>query len=243
MFDAFKRLLSTKPTDDASKKGPASTAVTLRKLELARKFPQELPDDVVGMARGEPHDCESCGRTLAEVVITTGGPYGDRAVWDEYPLALDGWQCPGCNGLSFPADLGPEQITQILNAGAEDARAGRLDDAELAFRRGTSSWPKYSPARVNLASIYLDRIRAEKTGENRAPVVARYAREAEAQWRKAMVGVPPPPPVAYLMLGRLLWRLGNRTEGATFLEELLRLPNVPEALRRDARSILDETRT
>lgn len=108
------------PTGNARSPPPSSSAaappvlVTLRNVEVARQFPQDLPDATVGLPADEPHACASCRAALKRVIITTGGPLGDPAVWEAYPLALDGWQCERCEELTFPAFLSPDEIQALL---------------------------------------------------------------------------------------------------------------------------------
>jgi hypothetical protein len=215
--------------------------VTLRNLEVARKFPQELPDDAMGPATGERHTCGSCGGALKGVIITTGGPFGDPAVWDAYPLALDGWQCEQCENISFPAFLSPDEIAALINASIASAQAGAFDEAEYGFRRAISSWPTYMPARVNFGSMCLDRIRAEQEGENRTEVVDRYAKLAEAQFRKSLTCEPPAPIQVRFMLGRLLYRRGPKDEGAAMLEAVMKSPETPASLRKEIEVLLAGT--
>jgi tetratricopeptide (TPR) repeat protein len=214
--------------------------VTLRDLAVARQIPQELPDDAMGLATGEPHACASCGAALGRVVITTGGPHGDPALWETYPLALDGWRCEGCQALSYPALLGAEEITALINESIAHARRGAFDDAELGFRRAISSWPGYMPARANFGSMCLDRIRAEQQGAGRPAVVERYARLAEDQFRRALAGEPAAPAPVRFMLGKLLVRRGQRDEGAAHLRHFLRSPDAFAALREEAEALLAE---
>lgn len=214
--------------------------VTLRNLEVARQFPQELPDDAMGPSTGEAHACTSCGDALEHVVITTGGPHGDPAVWEAYPLALDGWQCRACRDISYPALLSPEEISALLDGAITAAQRGAFDEAELGFRRAITSWPTYMPARINFGSMCLDRVRAEQRGAARAEVVERYAELAEHQLRKSLSCEPAAPAAARFMLGKLLCRRGKRGEGAPLLEQFLRAPDGPARLRDEAAAILAE---
>jgi hypothetical protein len=215
--------------------------ITLRNLEVARKFPQDLPDDAVGLGTDEPHDCASCGAALQRVIITTGGALGDPAVWEAYPLALDGWQCEGCENLSFPAFLSADEITALLRESVALAQGGAFDEAELGFRRAVASWPTYMPARVNFGAMCLDRVRAEQQGQGRADVVERYAVLAEAQLRKALACEPAAPVQARFMLGKLLYRRDREAEGSALLDQVLQSPDTPLRLREEAESLLQST--
>jgi hypothetical protein len=74
-------------------KSPDPSVLTIRNLEVARRFPLTTPDDAAGLQHGEPHRCASCGSELTPTLITTGGPLGDAEVWRAYPLALDAYRC------------------------------------------------------------------------------------------------------------------------------------------------------
>jgi hypothetical protein len=214
--------------------------VTLRKLDVAQKFPQELPEDGVGLDADAAHSCKACGGSLARIIITTGGPYGDAALWEVYPLALDGWQCAGCHDLTYPVHLSAAEATGLLQRSSAAAQRGDFDEAEFGFRRAIASWPTYMPARANFAAMCLDRIRAEQQAAQRASVIDRYQQLAEAQLRKALVCEPAAPVQVRLMLGNLLVRRGQRIEGAELLREVLRSPQLPGPLREQVESILAE---
>jgi hypothetical protein len=228
--------------DEARPAEPGPPALfTLRNLEVARKFPQELPDDAMGPKVGEPHACASCGTALARVIITTGGPMGDPAVWETYPLALDGWQCPQCQDITYPAFLSPDEITALINESIAAARRDAFDEAELGFRRVISSWPTYMPGRVNFGSMCLDRVRAEQQGDGRAEIVDRYARLAEAQLRKSLSCKPAAPVQVRFMLGKLLYRRDRSDEGTALLHEVVQSADAPPPLREQAAALLAET--
>jgi tetratricopeptide (TPR) repeat protein len=215
--------------------------ITLRNLEVAGKFPQELPDDAVGLKTGELHACASCGAALQRVIITTGGPLGDTAVWEAYPLALDGWQCERCENLTFPAFLSPDEMTALLGESVAFAQRGAFDEAELGFRRAIASWPTYMPARVNFGSMCLDRIRAEQQESHRADVVERYAKLAEDQLRKSLSCEPAAPVQARFMLGKLLCRRDQPDEGIALLKQILQSHDASPRLREEAESLLQST--
>ncbi len=218
----------------------ATVLFTLRKTEIARKFPLELPDDAVGPPRAEAHTCGDCGASLGPVVITTGGPYGDAATWQEHPIAIDGWRCEGCEKLTYPARLSDDEVQDLLREGTAAAKDQRFDDAELSLRRVVSSHPTFLPARVNLAAMYFDRIRQETDAP--PELVARYTANAETQLRKALA-IDRTRFEAMHMLARLLGRTGREDEARGWLRELLAVPNAPEAVRDDARRMLAEPRS
>jgi tetratricopeptide (TPR) repeat protein len=237
----MNRLLG-KPTPEspvaAPGREPEVALVTLRTLEIARRFPQELPD-APSLERGKAHTCSSCGSPLAPVILTTGGPYADPAVWQAYPIAIDGWQCQGCKDLSYPAFLSPGEMTALLDAAVAAAQAGAFDDAELALRRAVASWPAYMPARMNFGAMLLDRIRVERQQQNRQERIDAYADQAEAQLRRALSAEPPAPPPAYFMLGKLLHRRG-KPDAADVLRRFLAMAGAPPPLRAEAQALLGE---
>jgi hypothetical protein len=217
---------------------PDLAYLTLRTVDTAKRFPQELPTDAMGRKRGEATACNGCGSALREVVITTGGPYANAEVWELYPLAIDGWQCSGCEKVSFPILLAWEEVHALANGGVRDAQRGAFDDAELAFRRVIASWPTYSPVRINFGALCLDRIASERRGANRPHVVQRYIGEAEHQLRKALVGEPPPAAPAYFMLGNLLWSLGRTADAKPLLAKFVAMPDAAPPMRAHAEGLL-----
>jgi hypothetical protein len=240
MWQRLRRWISGSSDANGEDQARPPALVTLRDLEVARKFPQELPDDAMGPKVGERHACASCGAALAHVLITTGGPMGDPSVWEAYPLALDGWQCEQCQDLSFPAFLSPDEITALINESIAAARRGAFDEAELGFRRVISSWPTYMPGRVNFGSMCLDRVRAEQQGAGRAEIVDRYAELAEAQLRKSLSCEPAAPVQARFMLGKLLYRRDRSDEGIALLRAVLQSGDAPASLRDEAAALLTE---
>ena len=251
MWQRIKRWWSSPPHDGgpAECSGPAeardspdasAALVTLRRLEIAQKFPQELPDDAVGVEADAAHTCGSCGGSLARVIITTGGPFGDAAVWEAYPLALDGWRCAGCQTLTYPVNLSSAEISELLQRSTAAAQRGDFDQAEFGFRRATASWPTFVPARVNFGSMCLDRIRTEQRAAQRTSVIEHYAQLAEVQLRKALACGPAAPIQVRFMLGKLLVRRGRHAEGGELLREAVRSPQLPGPLREEAEAILAE---
>ncbi len=230
---AAKKNVMANPQHDAGK----VSLVTIRNLEVARRFPQELPEGP-RLQQGKTYSCETCSSPLKPVIITTGGPYADPAIWRAYPLAIDGFQCDTCQSLSYPVFMTPQEMTELLHSAVAMAQAGAFDEAEFSLRRAAMSWPTYMPVRMNFGAMLLDRIRAEQAGEKRQELIHAYLEEAEAQLRKAIAGEPPAPPAAYFMLGKLLVRSG-KADGASVLQQFLSMPEAPPALRAEARALLD----
>src|SRR5262245_38332574 len=79
--------------------------------------------------------CEQCGRPLAELLITTGGPMGDPEVWCDHPVAVDGWACVDCGVLRYPRRIAPAAISSYGDEGVSHGQAGRFAEAELCFAR------------------------------------------------------------------------------------------------------------
>lgn len=242
MWKRLKRWISGRSDDVASSGSAPMLAVTLRNLEIAQKFPQDFPSDSRGLNADEPQVCTSCEAALKRVVITTGGALSDQEVWEAYPLALDGFKCEGCGGVTFPAFVSDDEMTELIETAVAFAQREAFDEAEYSFRRAISSWPGYSLARVNFGSMCLDKIRAEKRGRNREDVIERYAQLAEAQFRKALSCQPEVPSQVKFMLGRLLVRRRQGVEGAALLQEVMQATDVTERVRREARALIAESR-
>ncbi|NMO15441.1 hypothetical protein HPC49_33775 [Pyxidicoccus fallax] len=162
--------------------------ITLREREVALRIPTQTPLEAQGPRRGSAPTCKDCGTPLVEVLFTTGGPMGDPELWREHPLAVDGWICKTCGMSTLPRFLEPEEVTALGGEGARLAREGRLDEAELNFRRICSSWPGYGPARLDLATLYTLRINEEVFGAGRAHVLKQYADIVERHIRDALRG-------------------------------------------------------
>jgi hypothetical protein len=214
-------------------------AITLRSLDVARRFPQEVPENV--LRKGAPATCERDGHALAPVVITTFGWMGKTDVWRAYPLAMDGWQCPVCGAVEGPALLAPAPLTALLERGAAAAQRGDLDEGEFYFRRFVSSQPQSAAGRLNLGSIYLDRARLEldRPGSNPAEV-RRYRDVAIDQFERALRCSPPPPQRVSLMLADVYLRTGQREKARRLLTAYVADPAADPALRTRARSMLAE---
>jgi hypothetical protein len=215
--------------------------VTLRKLELAQRFPLLVAADAVRKPRGKTHHCEKDGAALEPVIITTGGPFGDAKLWRSYPLAIDGWRCPRCQNIEFPAFLTAKEEIRLEEEGAQAGRTGDLDRAEYCFRRIVNSWHDWPMGHFNLASVYLDRVKQERAGSNRQAVIEQYTRSAVHHFEAARACKDPqPPPQVYLMLGRIYMRTGERDKGRTLLRRFLEFPEVPPEQKRAAGDLLKE---
>ncbi|GMU51529.1 MAG: hypothetical protein AMXMBFR33_06750 [Candidatus Xenobia bacterium] len=159
------------------------TTVVLHDPQVARNFPVQLPLDSVGASRANTTGCKTCGSPLEEVLITTFS----SPVWDEWPLAVDGWSCRTCQSLQLPRFLEAEEVERLSSEGAQAVRSGHFAEAELAFRRICNSWPRYGPGRENLARA-LQYWLAHEEESGREALVSRLAGEIERQLRDALEG-------------------------------------------------------
>jgi tetratricopeptide (TPR) repeat protein len=144
----------------------------LRRAELAERLRRtEAPNhDAEG-----PAACESCGAAMEEVLVTTGGPFGDAQVWRDVPVAVDGWHCQSCAAVRYPRPLTAEQINSFMDEGVREGRAGRFADAEWWFTRVVWDWPGFAPGHLNLAEATRSRLFHE--AEAADPQVRRRLRE------------------------------------------------------------------
>jgi tetratricopeptide (TPR) repeat protein len=189
--------------------------ITIRDAGAAQGIHVQTPMSVAGLRRAEATACQACGGALEDVLVTTGGPEGDAELWHERPIAVDGFRCTRCAALLMPRFLEPEEMQQLQEEALAHAQAGRLDEAELSFRRICNSWPRYAPARLNLAALYVLRLDAEEEGEARPTFMTRHLDTAEAHLRDALRGEMIPLAMVADKLVRVLLRreaLGQATE-------------------------------
>lgn len=115
--------------------------------------------------------CPSCGRTQAEVLITTFGRGANEELWFELPVAVDGWGCAPCGSLRYPRRMTPEQILRIEADATKHGREGRFVEAERCFVRVVWDWPGYAIGHVNYADATRERLRhmpeADERGRQR----------------------------------------------------------------------------
>jgi tetratricopeptide (TPR) repeat protein len=191
--------------------GKGSGVLTIRDREVARRLPVQIPVTRQGRRRGDEGAC-ACGGAYEEVFITTGGPEGDPALFAEHPLAVDGWRCRKCGEVSVPRFLEPDEVTELGKQGAEHVGAGRLDEAELSFRRVSNGWPGFAPARFDLAGVLMRRVEWEERGQARQHVIARLLDVVEGHLRAALGGKGMP---LHVVVGMLVYVLLRReAEGA-----------------------------
>ena len=223
---------------------PSSSApgawVTLRSLDAARKVPELVDPGVRGMTREEGGRCSQCGGAERDVVLTTGGPLGDAETWRRHRVAMDGRQCEACGNIRFPVALAEDEIQALLDAGAAAGQAGRLDEADLAFRRAANGAPDLGLPRLNLASVCLDRVRQLPEGPDKPAQRDALGRAAAALFRQSLECPQPAPAAAQFLLGRTLVLLGDLDEGQRELRAFLAQPRGPAAMHKEARSLLDQ---
>ncbi len=184
-------------------RGTEPYVIVLRNREVALRFPTQTPFDASGHSRQDAPTCKKCSRPLVEVLLTTGGPEGDAELWREHPLAVDAWHCEPCGVFELTRFLEPAEVTSLGKEGARHGEAGRLDEAELAFRRICNSWPQFAAGRLNLASVYTQRIREEALSTARSHVIQRYISVVEHHVRDALrgKGLPSLPAAIQLLAG------------------------------------------
>ncbi|HLL24706.1 MAG TPA: tetratricopeptide repeat protein, partial [Kofleriaceae bacterium] len=216
--------------------------VVLRNAEVIAKLRQ--PREANSSHEAAP--CE-CGQPMREVMITTGGPQGDPALWRSHPMAVDGWACMACGTFRYPRPMSPAQIVEILDAGVEHGRAQRLAHAEQAFLRVIWDWPGYPPAHLNYAEATRSRLHhtaQDLDEETRAALVARMIEHYE----RAVEQVTESDPAfdrAYITL--IEHALGERQldRAKHFVDRLSLLTNLDDETRARAaeyRAYIDERR-
>ncbi|HEY4239493.1 MAG TPA: hypothetical protein VGM88_06740 [Kofleriaceae bacterium] len=152
--------------------------VVFRTRELAAAF--RPPAGPVFDATCPP--CDGCGKPVVEVLLTTGGAWGDPELWRDVPLAVDGWACTACGTVRYPRPVTADHIMALEADGLAHANAGRYEQAELAFARMVWDWPGYFSGHINYAEVTRMRLASEPwlAPEVRAPIVARMRAQYEA---------------------------------------------------------------
>ncbi len=212
--------------------------LTLRTLEAARRFPLE-PAEEPRRRRVDGGACAIDGTPLVPVLITTFGAAGDPSVWRAYPLAVEAFRCARGDHFEY-AFLAPEEVQQLQAESIAAARGGDLDGAEFRLRRVVASWTGYAPARVNLASVYLDRVRVAQRQQAPAAEIQRLVDVAAQQLERALACAPPAPPEASVMLASIYVRRGRAREARALLEALFEGAGPPDAIADRATELLDE---
>lgn len=188
-----------------------------------------------GLSRAESHPCSRCGKPLSPALFTTwGGP-----AWADRPMAMDGWRCEACGNLTGLAFLTPEQVVAIEAAGAAAGQRGDLDAAEFHFRRILTSWVDHPMALLNLASVYMDRLRADGLSPEQE---LRYKGVVEAEMRRAALADPVPHPFVFQTLARICAYRGDEEEARQFLERLRADSRTPPPMHAEADTLEDYLR-
>jgi hypothetical protein len=201
--------------------------IVLRELERAKILPQEPREP----GRKEMTACERCSGPLRQVVFTTAGSGAQREIWRQYPLAVDGWVCPGCGWAAMPRFISAAESAEYGRAGAEHAANGRFDDAEFWFRRIVGSWPGYPAGYADLGQLASARADAAEAPEDKRRFRAesaswlRRAVEADAEGRV---------PRAREALARALALTGDERGALELLDALARDPATAAPLRAEA---------
>jgi tetratricopeptide (TPR) repeat protein len=201
--------------------------IVLRELDRAKAFPQEPRDP----GRKEMTACERCSGLLRRVVFTTAGNGAHLEIWRQYPLAVDGWLCPGCGWAAMPRFISAEESTEYGRAGAEHAANGRFDDAEFWFRRIIGSWPGYPAGYADLGQLASARADAADTPEEkrrlRAESASWFRRAVEADAERRL-------PQARVALARALALTGDERGALELLDSLAHDPATAAPLRAEA---------
>jgi tetratricopeptide (TPR) repeat protein len=229
VWDRLKEAVGVKPTTgDVALEGER---LVLKALDRARKIPQEASQP----GRRSMTSCETCGGSLHQVAITTAGVGEQLAVWKAYPLAVDGWLCKRCGSLVAPRYISPEESAEYGRQGAAHAKSGNLDDAEFWFRRILGSWPGYWAGYADLGQVYLARADAATDPYEGL----RHRQQATALFRKAVELHKGPVGKVRLPFARALGLSGNETEALEQLQAMIGEPAIDEALRSEARAIME----
>lgn len=215
--------------------------VVLRKRELAEQLTRpEEPN----FSDETPGPCETCAKTLAEVLITTGGPLGDAELWRDVPVAVDGWACVDCGVFRYPRKLSAERSTQLTEDGATHGRAGRFAEAELCFARVVWAWPGYVMAHVNYAEATRERLHrtgASLDAQVRRRLEARMLEQLEAavagHAKKPLENAVPAVAHACVSIAELAVANHAFERARRYLDALLELAGVPEAASEKAREL------
>jgi tetratricopeptide (TPR) repeat protein len=221
--------------------------LVLRRAELAEAM--RRPER--GNFSTEPQPpCEQCQRPLAEVLITTGGPMGDPALWRDHPVAVDGWACADCGVFRYPRNLSPARITEIMKEGVEHGRADRFAEAELCFARIVWDWPGYAAGHLNYAEATRSRLHQDPPD---APQLRRQLERRMVEHYEAAIDAfvaEPTPAEAVAAIARACLTLAEHAiesravdRARRFLITCLRLEGLPEPLAAQAREGEEYVRT
>ena len=210
--------------------------ITLSSLDEARRYPQLVEPGAMALTRAEAANCLECGAPTADAVLTSGGPAGEPEVFHAHPVALDVRRCTRCEAMRFPIALADDERKALLTGGDAAGRAGKLDEAELHFRRAANAAPDFGLARASLGSVYLERTRA--AAKARQPNAETLARVAVRHFRDALASKEDRPLFAQFLLGQTLVELGEIEEGHAALREFIANPD-SGPLQKEAQALLE----
>jgi hypothetical protein len=208
----------------------------LRKADQATAIPEIAPADAMRAPRNAPPDCD--GSPASHVVVTDLGPVGNEDLAREHPIAIDAWFCRASGALRYPLELSEAELSELSRRGAEAGRAGNLDEAEYFFRRLANAVPGDALTHLHIASVYLDRGTREVHGRGREAVLSQYRERIVRELDTSLRCVPPPPPVARLMLGRVFARSGEPAKARPLLEQFVSSEGITAAERQEAQELL-----
>lgn len=213
--------------------------IVLRRKELVERMERPKQPNFSDEPQGP---CEQCGKPLEETFITTGGALGDRDLWRDHPVAVDGWACLGCGVFRYPRRVGPDAITALAREGVEHGQAGRFADAEWCFARIVWNWPGYIAGHVNYAEALRERLAQAPPDD--AQVKRRVTQRMIEQYEEAIdrfVAEPTPPDAvgsiarACLTLVDLAIKDRALDRASRYVEICLALPGLPEDAASSAR--------
>ena len=209
--------------------------VVLRDLERAKAIPQEPPES----GPKEMAACKQCNEPVRRVVFTTAGGGDQHEIWQEYPLAVDGWLCRGCGWSVVPRSISVEESVEYGRQGTAHATSGQFDDAEFWFRRIISSWPGYAAGFADMGQ--LSNARADASPTLRAK--HQYRSEAEG-WLRRAVAADSECRIASVRvtLARVLALNGEERGALEMLDRLLNDSALQSSIRSEAEMLASDVR-
>jgi hypothetical protein len=98
--------------------------------------------------------------------------------------------------------------------------------------------PGSALAHLHIASVYLDRGTREVNDGGREALLSQYRQRIVRELETSLRCVPPPPPVARLMLGRVFVRTGEPAKARPLLEQVLSSEGISATERQEATELL-----
>jgi hypothetical protein len=208
----------------------------LRKADQVESIPETAPPEAKRLPPNAPPECD--GTPARHVVVTDLGLLGNEDLAREHPVAVDAWLCPASGTLRYPLELSEADMQELNRRGAEAGQAGKLDEAEYFFRRLANTVPGNALTHLHIASVYLDRGTREANARGRESVLSAYRERIVRELETSLRCVPPPPPIARLMLGRVFARSGEPAKARPQLEQFLASDGLSSAERQEAQDLL-----